>query len=143
MGKKLLMMRMKNSKKAIIVREPMERLASCYNDKMIEPAKNHLFPKNIKKLREKVRKKAAKLHNGHKPREISFNDFLVTKVINGRDRAINDMSKHWAPYYKSCSPCSVGLDYIVRLDPSMEETKVSFWATQGIFYKIWMVLHLV
>ena len=65
-----------------------------------------------------------------KKEELSFNDFLVAKVINGRDGLIShEMAKHWAPYYKICSPCTMGLDYIVRLDPTMEETKVN----QGAF----------
>ena len=34
----------KEWKKAIIVREPMERLASCYNDKIIAPVENHMSP---------------------------------------------------------------------------------------------------
>ena len=34
-------------------------------------------------------------------------------------------SKHWAPYYKVCAPCSVKYDFIGMLDPTMEETKVS------------------
>ena len=120
--------RMKTWKKAIIVREPMERLASCYNDKFIEPVKDHMSPISIKKLRDRVRIMAARLHNGLR-KKISFNDFLVTKVINARDKAIHDMAKHWAPYYKSCSPCTMGLDYIIRLDPTMEETKVNFSAS--------------
>ena len=34
----------KKWKKAIIVREPMERLASCYNDKFVAPVENHMSP---------------------------------------------------------------------------------------------------
>ena len=76
----------------------------------------------INRLRKQVRKSLAK----SKKEELSFNDFLVAKVINGRDGLIShEMAKHWAPYYKICSPCTMGLDFIVRLDPTMEETKVN------------------
>ena len=113
--------RIQTWKKAIVVREPMERLASCYNDKILAPVKDHMYPGFIALSREKVRKKAAKLlHNGHKTKRISFNDFLIIEVINGKD------NKHWRQYYKTCSPCTLGLDYIIKLDPAMEDTKVSF-----------------
>ena len=99
----------------------MERLASCYNDKMISPVERHMYPEIIAKKRKKVRKMAAKLlHNGHKTKNISLNDFLIVNAINGKDK------KHWRPYYKTCSPCTLGLDYIIKLDPAMEDTKVSF-----------------
>ena len=115
-------------KKAIVVREPMERLASCYNDKMLAPIEDHMYPEIVAQNREKVRKKAAKfLHNGHKTRKISFNDFLIIEVINGKP------NKHWIPYYKTCSPCTLGLDYIIKLDPAMEDTKVSFLFSLRIF----------
>ena len=44
MGKDQLKRRIQNEKwkKAIIVREPMERLASCYNDKIIVPVEDHM-----------------------------------------------------------------------------------------------------
>ena len=76
----------------------------------------------INRLRKQVRESLTK----SKKEELSFNDFLVAKVINGRDGLIShEMAKHWAPYYKICSPCTMDLDYIVRLDPTMEETKVN------------------
>ena len=61
--------------------------------------------------------------------DISFDDFLVTKVIDGQEGVSNgNFGKHWAPYYKVCSTCSVGYDYISYLDPTMEETKVKILA---------------
>ena len=129
MGLNQIKERIKTWKKAIVVREPMERLASCYNDKMISPVERHMYPEIIAKKRKKVRKMAAKLlHNGHKTESISLNDFLIVNVINGKDK------KHWRPYYKTCSPCTIGLDHIVKLDPAMEDLKVSFWF--AILFKI-------
>ena len=95
--------------------------SSRYGKKSIPTLFGH-FIVAIKRLRKQVRKSTAK----SKKEELSFNDFLVAKVINGRDGLIShEMAKHWAPYYKICSPCTMGLDFIVRLDPTMEETKVT------------------
>ena len=62
----------------IFVREPMERLASCYNDKMIEPLEDHNKPDFVKAFRLDVKRLAMKLkghkrfHQGEAP---SFEDF--------------------------------------------------------------------
>ena len=117
----------KTWKKFIFVREPMERLASCYNDKIIEPPQDHLAPSLVKGFREDVKRLAMKL-KGHKrfyQGEVpSFNDFLVTKVLN-EDWGGIGYGSHWAPYYKECAPCTLKYDFIGLLDPTMEETKVS------------------
>ena len=111
----------------IFVREPMERLASCYNDKIIEPLKDHNKPKFVKAFRLDVKRLAMKL-KGHKifyqGEEPSFTDFLVTKVLN-EDWGGIGYGSHWAPYYKECAPCTLKYDFIGLLDPTMEETKVS------------------
>jgi hypothetical protein len=119
--------RSKNWQTFIFVREPMERLASCYNDKIIEPPQDHLAPSLVKGFREDVKRLAMKL-KGHKrfyqgelPR---FEDFLVTKVLN-EDWGGTGYGRHWAPYYKECAPCTLKYDFIGLLDPTMEETKVS------------------
>ena len=75
--------RSKTWKKFIFVREPMERLASCYNDKILVDPQKHLYPKLIIRFRHEVKKKALKI-KGKKQSSgsnISFDDFLVAKVI--------------------------------------------------------------
>ena len=119
--------RSKNWQTFIFVREPMERLASCYNDKIIEPLKDHNKPKFVKAFRLDVKRLAMKL-KGHKRfflgEKPSFTDFLVTKVLN-EDWGGIGYGSHWAPYYKECAPCTLKYDFIGLLDPTMEETKVS------------------
>ena len=39
----------------------MERLASCYNDKIIAPLKDHMFPSFVQKFRDNVKKEAMEL----------------------------------------------------------------------------------
>ena len=105
----------------------MERLASCYNDKMIEPLEDHNKPDFVKAFRLDVKRLAMKL-KGHKrlfyQGKPSFKDFLVTKVLN-EDWGGIGYGSHWAPYYKECAPCTLKYDFIGLLDPTMEETKVS------------------
>ena len=112
----------------IFVREPMERLASCYYDKMIEPLKDHIIPNFVKAFRLDVKRLAMKL-KGHKRyyqgEEPRFEDFLVTKVLNEDWGGGKGYGVHWAPYYKECAPCTLKYDFIGLLDPTMEETKVS------------------
>ena len=65
-------------RKFIIVREPMERLASCYNDKMIVNPARILFD-----WRKRVKNKA-NLIKGVKSSindRVSFDDFLTAVVI--------------------------------------------------------------
>ena len=57
--------RSKNWQTFIFVREPMERLASCFNDKMVEPLKDHNKPNFVKAFRLDVKRLAMKL-KGHK-----------------------------------------------------------------------------
>ena len=120
----------------IFVREPMERLASCYNDKIIEPLKDHIKPNYVKTFRLDVKRLAMKLkghkrfYQGEAPR---FEDFLVTKVLN-EDWGGIGYGRHWAPYYKECAPCTLKYDFIGLLDPTMEETKVSHCITYQLFF---------
>ena len=119
--------RAKTWKKFLFVREPMERLASCYNDKILVDPKQHDSPSHVIHFRNKVKKMAMAIKGRKEPHsgsKASFDDFLVAAVINGRERA-TDYGQHWGPYYKICSPCSISYDYIGLLDPTMEETKVS------------------
>ena len=78
----------KNWKKFIFVREPMERLASCFNDKIYAPVGEHYQPSFIKKFRTEVKNMAKDIKQElFSPKEISFDDFLVAKVINGKETA--------------------------------------------------------
>ena len=78
----------KNWKKFIFVREPMERLASCFNDKIYAPVGQHYRPSFIKKFRTEVKNMATDIKQKLiSPKEISFDDFLVAKVINGKETA--------------------------------------------------------
>lgn len=104
----------------LFIREPMERLASAYNDKVIVNPNPWLvgWRKDVKKSAIKI--KGRKSSPGKTP---SFDDFLVAMVIHA-NQTVDVFGRHWAPYYKICAPCSVKYNFIGLLDP--EETKVKF-----------------
>ena len=78
----------KTWKKFIFVREPMERLASCFNDKIYAPVDQHYQTSFIKKFRTEVKNMAKIIKQKlFSPKKISFDDFLVAKVINGKETA--------------------------------------------------------
>ena len=67
--------------KFMFVREPMERLASCYNDKMIVNRSPMLV-----NWRKHVLQKANFIRGGQKnssKTQVSFDDFLIAVVIPG------------------------------------------------------------
>ncbi len=107
-------------KKFVFVRDPMERLASAYNDKMI--VNDHPWfvkvRKNVKEMAVKI--KGARNSPGN---QVSFDDFLNAVVIPGKDSP-SEWGRHWAPYYKICAPCTMQFDYIGRLDLTGEESQV-------------------
>ena len=93
----------------MIVREPMERLASCYYDKIIiNPAKSLILFRNAIK---KVISKSQKLRRKY----VTFADFLQVVVIGKRGNATN-FGRHWLPFYILCTPCSIEYDYIGKFE---------------------------
>jgi len=109
-------------KKFLIVREPMERLVSAFND---------LF---IVSDRKGLQREALKVR-GARNRKITFNDFIKAVVLP-QDSVVSKstlgkVGKHWAPYYKICAPCFMDFDYIGILDPSQEENKF-IWEALGV-----------
>ena len=98
-----------NYYKFMIVREPMERLASCYYDKIIiNPAKSLILLRNAIK---KVISKSQKLRRKY----VTFADFLQVVVIGKRGNATN-FGRHWLPFYILCTPCSIEYDYIGKFE---------------------------
>ena len=98
-----------NYYKFMIVREPMERLASCYYDKIIiNPAKSLILFRNaIKKVISKSQKVRRKY--------VTFADFLQVVVIGKRGNATN-FGRHWLPFHILCTPCSIEYDYIGKFE---------------------------
>lgn len=107
--------------KFVIVREPMERLASCYYDKILVNS-----APGLQKFKLAIKKKSDSRNNNVEESEVSFTEFLQVLVLGNRGNVTN-FGRHWLPYYKLCTPCSISYDYIGRLENLSE-----FWNSSGL-----------
>ena len=79
-------------KKFVFVREPMERLASAYYDKMVTNDAGWL-----RGYRKKVSKMAAQIKGDQRSsHEVSFDDFLLALVINGQESGEYQNVRFWS-----------------------------------------------
>ena len=87
---RLLFNRTSSYKKFIFVREPLERLASCYHDKFVNN------PQNIwRNFRKRVRVKASQTLGSQKiTTKVGFKDFLLAVIINGHENEFGLQSFH-------------------------------------------------
>ena len=78
MGKEDFEIDKERYRKFLIVREPMERLASCYNDKMIVNPARILYDwrKRVKNKADQIKGVKFSIHD-----TVSFDDFLTAVVI--------------------------------------------------------------
>ena len=78
MGKQDFEVDKERYRKFLIVREPMERLASCYNDKMIVNPARILYDwrKRVKNKADQIKGVKFSIHD-----TVSFDDFLTAVVI--------------------------------------------------------------
>ena len=111
----------KNFYKFVIVREPMERLASCYYDKILVNS-----APGLQKFKLAIKKKSDSRNNNVEESEVSFTEFLQVLVLGNRGNVTN-FGRHWLPYYKLCTPCSISYDYIGRLENLSE-----IWNSSGL-----------
>ena len=112
--------------KMILVRHPVHRLISCWNNKFrwprskqfmwrgIEPSLN-IFANNSKEIIK------------YQPRRqggfiVSFNTFLKFVIFADKDPRVFDF--HWNQYYQVCHPCEIKYDLIIKLETLSEDVKL-------------------
>ena len=94
----------------MVVRHPLERLASFYHDKLEKGYDSQWFKKNMGS-------NMLRLYRSHVPHEklfsgegVRFEEF-IQYIIDGYK------NEHWrGPYDNQCQPCSINFDRIVRLE---------------------------
>ncbi|CAH2089509.1 unnamed protein product [Euphydryas editha] len=103
----------------LIVRHPLERLASAYNDKIV-----HAWPKSFHdQMGRKIIKKFRK--PGSKPvpteRYPVFEEFVSFVLDEAKHRKQLDM--HWTPYTAFCTPCKFNFDIILKFETLDEDQR--------------------
>ncbi|CAK1584545.1 unnamed protein product [Parnassius mnemosyne] len=104
----------------LIVRHPLERLASAYNDKIV-----HAWPESfhdkmghriIRKYRKYSKDKAAPTE-----RYPVFEEFVAYVLDEAKAKRTLDM--HWTPYTNFCTPCKFNFDVILKFETLDEDQR--------------------
>ncbi|KOB67890.1 Chondroitin 4-sulfotransferase, partial [Operophtera brumata] len=98
----------------LIVRHPLERLASAYNDKIV-----HAWPKSFHdKMGHMIIRKFRKKSTPDRPAPIErypvFEEFVAYVLEESRQKRSLDM--HWTPYTDFCTPCRFAFDIILKFE---------------------------
>ncbi|XP_068620388.1 carbohydrate sulfotransferase 11 isoform X2 [Battus philenor] len=104
----------------LIVRHPLERLASAYNDKIV-----HAWPKSFHdKMGRRIIRKYRKVY-GDKltptERYPVFEEFVSYVLDEARAKRTLDM--HWTPYTDFCTPCKFNFDVILKFETLDEDQR--------------------
>lgn len=97
--------------KFMVVRHPLKRIASAYEDKFFKQGSSPVtFQLYNKKIQRKVIGSVPKKFR--KSRVVTFEQFA--KYLTMTDPSEYD--SHWARYHDLCSPCDIHYDYIAKLE---------------------------
>ena len=124
----------KNFFKFMFVRNPMERLLSCYINKV----ENFNIFQIMKYSRERIKDSFKSKHN--ETEMPTFEDFLLyaltdlsgTNLCNFSNYVTlffpqkgDGFAEHWVPFWKVCSPCHFKYDMIGKLETSQDDFAVN------------------
>ncbi|CAB3228835.1 unnamed protein product [Arctia plantaginis] len=102
----------------LIVRHPLERLASAYNDKIV-----HAWPKSFHdKMGQRIVNKYRKKNGSHPvptERYPVFEEFVSYVLDEAKGKRTLDM--HWTPYSSFCTPCKFHFDVILKFETLDED----------------------
>ena len=104
--------------KIIVVRHPMDRLRSAYLQKMSKPAikgRPHVLNAHTQ-LVDRYLHQNGRFNNTTSfdicKSTITFNEFIELITLYNEDFT----NEHWRLYYKTCYPCSIKYDIIMRVE---------------------------
>ena len=100
----------------MVVRHPLERLASAYHDKFVTRKTSKVtFSKYKKKILHAVH-----AVNVSKPVPVTFQHFIqyLTMVNPAK------FDEHWQLYNDRCAPCTIEYDYIAKLETMSSDLPV-------------------
>ena len=97
----------KNYKKAIVVRHPLDRLRSCYYNKFVNA--RHI---STKKYNNAIRK--YRINKEDKSPTMRFDEF-VKYILH------TESDNHWKTIQETCLPCVIQYDYILKIETLYED----------------------
>ncbi|XP_073953775.1 carbohydrate sulfotransferase 11 isoform X2 [Choristoneura fumiferana] len=104
----------------LIVRHPLERLASAYNDKIV-----HAWPKSFHdKMGYRIIRKYRKQSTTQPvptARYPMFEEFVSYVLDEARAKRTLDM--HWTPYTDFCTPCKFEFDVVLKFETLDEDQR--------------------
>ncbi|KAJ2948512.1 hypothetical protein O0L34_g7762 [Tuta absoluta] len=106
----------------LIVRHPLERLASAYNDKIV-----HAWPKSFhdrmgSRIIKKYRKSKQTPGEPKLPDKYPVFEEFVSYVLD-EAKAKRPLDMHWTPYTDFCTPCKFDFDVILKFETLDEDQR--------------------
>ncbi|KAM0728251.1 Carbohydrate sulfotransferase 14 [Formica fusca] len=95
------------TKRFLIVRDPLERLLSAYRDKLEHMQGREYY---YKRFGRRIALKYRQPGDNATRLEPTFAEFLRF-IANEKY-----FDEHWAPYYRTCEPCALHYDYILKME---------------------------
>ncbi|XP_012222686.1 carbohydrate sulfotransferase 14-like isoform X2 [Linepithema humile] len=95
------------TKKFLIVRHPLERLLSAYRDKLEHIQDREYYYKRFGRRIALMYRKPGNVMTKLEPSFTEFLRFIVNEKY---------FDEHWAPYYRTCDPCMLRYDYILKFE---------------------------
>lgn len=119
---------LKDYKKFLIVRDPLERLLSAYRNKFeSKTAPADYFHQEIGSKIIKAYRKHATDKEVKEGTSVTFPEFVRYVTESGFSLNWNknqSLNEHWEPINGLCSPCTVQYDYIAQFDNLVEESNM-------------------
>ncbi|XP_066978991.1 carbohydrate sulfotransferase 11-like [Macrobrachium rosenbergii] len=107
----LLVKKLENYKKFIVVRHPIERLVSAYFDKIHHKEGKLPMQRKVLPFVRKTRKNATVT-------DITWPEFVSFVVRKG-----GRLNAHWMPYESLCLPCQIDYDFILKFETLDEDAE--------------------